>query len=158
MSDAIGQADALGDASRSPRVRRRRYRSMRETLGSIILGFELVAIFLCALVFFGLRILPPAVALGGGAAVIAIMVFLVWALRTNWGVTAGWIFHVAMLATGFLHGGMFFVTGIFLAVWAYSMIKGAEIDRARAPVIAEYERALASGEINPDGTPRIVDA
>ena len=126
---------------------------MRELVGTIIVGFELLVIFLCALVFFGQRILDPAVALGGGAVVLVLMVLLIWALRYSWGPAAGWAFHVAMLATGFLHGGMFVVAGLFLAAWAYAMVKGGEIDRQRAPVIAEYERALAAGEINPDGSP-----
>lgn len=149
---------AAGAAGRGPAPRRRRYRTMRELLGSIILGFELFAIFLCALTFFGLKLVPAPVALGGGAAVLVVMVLLVWALRKPWGVAAGWVFHVAMLATGFVHGGMFFVSGLLLAVWAYSMVKGAAIDAQRAPVIAEYERALAAGEINPDGSPRDGDA
>lgn len=142
-----------------PTVRRqRRYRTLCEKLGSIVYGFELIVIFLCALVFFGMRILPPALALGGGAAVLVLMVLLTFALRYGWGVKAGWVFHIAMLGTGFLHGGMFFVSGMFLAVWAYSMIKGGAIDRERAPIIAEYYRALAAGEIDPDGSPRTAES
>lgn len=142
----------------SPRLRRRRYRTIRETLGSIIVGFELLAIFLCALVFFGLRILPAPVALGGGAVVLALAIGLIGVLRFEWGVRAGWAFHILLLATGLLHGGMFFVAGVFLALWAFAMIKGGAIDRERAVVIAEYERALAAGEIHADGTPRSAPA
>lgn len=127
---------------------------MRENLASILVAFEVFAIFLSTLVFFGLKVLPAPVALGGGAAVIVVLCFLVWAFRYEWGLIAGWVFHVAMLATGFLHGGMFFVAGTFLAVWIFIMIRGGQIDRARAPIIAEFERALAAGEINPDGSPR----
>lgn len=136
-----------------PRRRVRRSRTMSETLGIIIMGFELLVVFLCALVFFGMRILPPAVALGGGAAVLVLMVVIMLSLRHRWALVAGWAFHIAMLATGLLHPGMFFVAGIFLAAWAYFMIRAAPIDRHRAAVTAEYERALAAGEIRPDGTP-----
>lgn len=127
---------------------------MRENLASILIAFELFAIFLSALVFFGLKILPAPLALGGGAVACLLFIGLVYAVRFPWGFTAGWILHVALVLTGFLHPGMFFVGGIFLAVWAYIMIKGGEIDRARAPIIAEFDRAVAAGEINPDGTPR----
>ncbi|GGA75482.1 hypothetical protein GCM10011490_27810 [Pseudoclavibacter endophyticus] len=127
---------------------------MRENLGSILIAFELFAIFCSTLTFFGLRILPAPLALGGGAAVCVVLIALVFAFRYEWGFVAGWVAHIALVLTGFLHPGMFVVAGIFLATWAFIMIKGGEIDRARAPIIAEYERALAAGEINPDGTPR----
>lgn len=126
---------------------------MSETLGIIIMGFELLAVFLCVLVFFGMRILPAPVALGGGAVVLVVMIAIIASLRFRWGIIAGWVFHVLLVAAGFLHAGMFFVGGIFLVAWAYFMIKAAPIDRHRAAVIAEYERALAAGEITPDGTP-----
>lgn len=142
-------AGRASEARRGPAPRRRRYRTMRELLGSIIYGFEVIAIFLSALVFFGLKLLPAPIALGGGAAVIVIMVLLVWALRKPWGVAAGWVFHAAMLATGLVHGGMFFVSGIFLAVWAFAMVKGGEIDAQRAPIIAEYERTRVANEPSP---------
>lgn len=132
------------------RQRVRRSRSMAETMGLILMGFELVVVFLCALVFFGMRILPAPIALGGGAAVLVVMLVIIGALRYRWGIIAGWVFHIAMLATGFLHGGMFFVAGIFLASWVYFMVRAAPIDRHRAAVTAEYERALAAGELPAD--------
>ncbi|MFD0996118.1 hypothetical protein HNR16_002042 [Pseudoclavibacter chungangensis] len=131
---------------------------MSETLGIIIMGFELLAVFLCVLVFFGTRVFPPPVALGGGAAVLAVMIVIIASLRYRWGIIAGWVFHILLFATGFLHAGMFVVGGLFLAAWAYFMIKAAPIDRHRAEVTAEYERALAAGEIAPDGTPLTRDA
>ncbi|MGO2112374.1 MAG: DUF4233 domain-containing protein [Pseudoclavibacter sp.] len=149
--EAVGQSTRPRSATRT---RARRRRSMRENLGSILIAFELFAIFLSTLTFFGLEILPAPIALGGGALVCVLLIALVYTFRFEWGFTAGWVFHVAMVATGFLHGGMFFVAGVFLATWAFIMIKGGEIDRRRAPIIAEYERALAAGEINPDGSPR----
>lgn len=159
MSDVASGAAENGRAPAEQRpARYRRRRSMRENLASILIAFELFAIFLSTLVFFGLKILPAAIALGGGAFVCAVLIALVFAFRFSWGFTAGWIVHAALVFTGFLHPGMFFVSGIFLAVWAFIMIKGGEIDRARAPIIAEFDRAVAAGEINPDGTPRDPDA
>lgn len=150
---AAGQPTAPAPARRTV-GRPRRRRSMRENLASVLYAFEFIVLFLSMLVFFGLRILPAPIALGGGAVVLVLVLVLAWASRYQWGLIAGWAFHVAMVATGFLHGGMFFVAGIFLVTWVYIMIKGGAIDRQRAPIIAEYERALAAGEINPDGTPR----
>lgn len=143
-----------GEPTAPENARYKRRRSMRENLASILIAFELFAVFCSTLVFFGLRILPAPVALGGGALVCLLLIGLVFAVRYEWGFIAGWVLHVGLVLTGFLHAGMFFVGGIFLATWAYIMIKGGQIDRARAPIIAEFDRAVAAGEIYPDGTPR----
>ncbi|MGN6760979.1 MAG: DUF4233 domain-containing protein, partial [Leifsonia sp.] len=66
-------APASGRPPRPPRPPRRQ-RSLRELLGSIVLGFELLVVFLGALVLFGLHSLPAAVALGGGAALIVLTI------------------------------------------------------------------------------------
>ena len=42
-------------------------RSVKRSLASIVLGFEVIVVFLGALVAFGLDAAPPAIALGGGA-------------------------------------------------------------------------------------------
>lgn len=68
MSDPSGIPDAAGESGAgadAPPRRARRARTMRETLGSIVLGFELIIVFLGALVLFGLKSLPAPVALGG---------------------------------------------------------------------------------------------
>ena len=61
--------------------------------------------------------------------------------------------QVLLVAAGFLHPGMFVVGALFLASWTYFMWKGGQIDRQRAPIIAEYNRRLAAGEIGIDGQP-----
>lgn len=115
------------------RTRRpRRERSAQESLGSIVLGFELVVVFLGALVVFGLHALPPVQALGGGAVFIVLMLVAILLLRFRVGYWLGWLIQLGVIASGFLVGMLFTVGVIFTAIWAYAMIAGARLDRRSA--------------------------
>jgi hypothetical protein len=94
---------------------RRGPRSIKQTLGSIILGFEMVVMFLGSLVIFGLKALPAPVALIGGA-----------------GYWLGWAVQAAIVATGLLVPMMFLVGGMAAAVWTYAMVQGDKIERQQA--------------------------
>jgi hypothetical protein len=113
-------------------ARARRARTVRESLGSIVLGFELVVVFLAALVVFGLGALPPLVALGGGGLLLALMVAAIGTLRSTLGVVLGWIVQAALVASGFLVPEIFLVGALFVAIWTYCMIVGGRIDRRGA--------------------------
>lgn len=119
-----------GGASRP--ARRPRTRSTQESLGSIVLGFEVIVVFLAALVAFGLRSLPPVPALGGGGVLILIMLVTIGLLRFRWGFAVGWLVELAIVATGFVLPAMFLVGGFFALLWAYCMIQGSRIDREKA--------------------------
>jgi hypothetical protein len=113
----------------TPAPRARRRRTLRESLGSIVLAFELVIVFLGALVLFGLGALPPAIALGGGATIIVVMILAIATLRWPIGVVLGWIVQLTVVAAGFLVPAFFIVGAIFTAMWTYCMIAAARIDR-----------------------------
>lgn len=104
-------------------------RSLRRSLGSIVLGFETIVVFLGALVAFGLHALPAPLALIGGLGLCVAMILAVWFLRFSWGIAVGWILQLIVVASGFLVAVMFLVGAIFTAIWAYCMITGARIDR-----------------------------
>lgn len=122
------------EPARSPEpgsVRPARPRSVKRSLASIVLGFETIVIALAALVIFGLGTLPPAVALGGGAALCLVMVALIALLRFSWAYPVGWVLQVLIVLTGFLNPAMFFVGAMFTAMWAYCMISGNRIDHQK---------------------------
>jgi hypothetical protein len=121
----VTDAPASGRPPRPPR----RQRSLRELLGSIVLGFELLVVFLGALVLFGLHSLPAAVALGGGAALIVLTIVAIGLLRNTAGVVLGWVIQLIVVAAGLLVPAFFIVGAIFTAMWAYCMIAAARIDR-----------------------------
>jgi hypothetical protein len=119
-------------ARRGRAGRPRRARSTQESLGAIVLGFEVIVVFLAALVAFGLRSLPAATALGGGGVLILAMLVTLGLLRFRWGYAVGWAVEIAIVATGFVLPAMFVVGGFFAILWAYCMIQGARIDREKA--------------------------
>ncbi|HWU46616.1 MAG TPA: DUF4233 domain-containing protein [Humibacter sp.] len=126
-----------GSAGEPERVRRlRRIRSVQESLGSIVLGFEFVVVFLGALVIFGLKAVAAPLALGGGAVLVVAMLATIPLLRYRWGFWIGWLLQLIVLASGFLVGMMFVVGAIFTALWTYCMITGARLDRAGARAAA----------------------
>ena len=57
-------------------------------------------------------------------------------LRFAWGYWLGWAVQVAALAVGFQIGTMFFLGGVFLALWATAYFLGRKIEVERA----EWER------------------
>ncbi|GAB3805429.1 hypothetical protein GCM10028798_27250 [Humibacter antri] len=134
-----------GSTSARPH-RPRRERSAQESLGSIVLGFELVVVFLGALVVFGLHTVPSAQALGGGAVFIVLMIVAILLLRFRVGYWLGWLIQFGVIASGFLVGMLFIVGVIFTAIWAYAMIAGARLDRRNAAFRAARSEQSESTE------------
>jgi hypothetical protein len=106
-------------------------RTAIQDLGSIVLGFELVVVFLGALVLFGLKALPAPVALIGGAACVVAMGLTIPLLKYRWAVGVGWVLQALIVAAGFLVPAFFIVGAIFAGLWAYCMITGARLERAK---------------------------
>jgi hypothetical protein len=123
--------EAVTEPAAQPAPRPRRPRSIKQSLASIVLGFETIVVFLAALVIFGLGRLPPVVALGGGAALCLAMALLIPLLRFSWAYPIGWALQVIVVLTGFLNPVMFFVGAMFAAMWTYCMISGTRIDHQK---------------------------
>jgi len=119
-------------SARQPQSRARRERTARESLGAIVLGFEIVVVFLGALVVFGLKALPAGEALIGGGVLIVLMIVAVPLQRFQIGYWLGWFVQLVVVASGFLVGMLFIVGAIFAAIWAYAMIAGARLDHRTA--------------------------
>lgn len=117
-----------GPADGKPAQRRRRVRSLTESLLSIVLVLEAILVFFVALTVFGLRVLPPGAALGGGAALIVVLALASRTVRHSWGVGLGWLLQVVVLATGLLLPAMYVVAAIFLALWVFCFVRGRQID------------------------------
>jgi len=109
-------------------------RSIKRSLASIVLGFELIVVFLAALVNFGLPTagvisIGPVAALVSGGVVCLLIVITLGLLRHPFAYVLGWIVQALILLAGLLNPGMFFVGAIFAAMWTYAMISGGRIDR-----------------------------
>lgn len=113
-------------------------RSVQRSLASIVLAFEVVVVFLAALVIWGLAPtengtfdLPPWIALAAGGVLILGLVATIGLLRFRWAYGVGWALQALILAAGILNPAMYVVGAIFGGLWAYCMVVGARIDRER---------------------------
>lgn len=136
MSDAAAPAP---DEQTPPARPERPERSLRQTLASIVLTFEIVVVFLGALVIWGLSRddgapfgLPSWALLAAGGVLILLMLVTIPLLRYEWAYVLGWALQVLVLASGLLNPAMYLVGAIFGGMWAYCMVVGARLDRARA--------------------------
>lgn len=119
-------SDAASSDATAPR------RSIKRTLGSIVLGFESLVMFLAALVVFGLGALPPVPALVGGGLLCVALVATAGLLRYQRAFIAGWVLQGLILATAILVPLMVIVGAMFGGMWIYCMIRGGAIDRENA--------------------------
>jgi hypothetical protein len=126
MDEAVTEPAPQAAAPRAARPR-----SVKRSLASIVLGFEMIVVFLGAMVIFGLGTLPPLLALGGGAALCLAMAAVMGLLRFEWAYTVGWVLQAIVVASGFLNPVMFFVGALFAGMWAYCMINGTRIDHQK---------------------------
>ncbi len=109
----------------------KRERSTTESLLSIVLMLEAFLVFFAALAAFGLDVLPPVTALGGGLVLIVLLALDGRLVRYDWGVGLGWVLQFAIIATGLLLPLMFVIGAGFLALWIFCFAKGRSIDRAK---------------------------
>lgn len=112
--------------------RPRRVRSVTESLLSIVLGLEAALVFFIALTLFGLDLLPPIVALGGGVVFILVLLVTGAMLRHRWAEWLGWGLQLALVALGFLLPALFIAAAIFVAIWVYCFVTGRRLDRRNA--------------------------
>ena len=121
-------------APRQPRARRRR--GAVESLGSIVLGFESIVVFLGGLALFGLRVLPESIpawwAIVAGSVLAILMVATAGMLRYRWAIAVGWVLQVVVALGGILEPALVVVALIFGGMWGYATIKGAALDRRNA--------------------------
>ncbi|MBF4462249.1 DUF4233 domain-containing protein [Rathayibacter sp. VKM Ac-2878] len=108
--------------------RARRSRTVRESLGSIVLGFEAIIVFLATLVAFGLKAADPGVVLVGGAVVCVALVATLGLLRRPLGFRVGWVLQFVIVASGLLVPIMFAIGAAFVALWTYCMVTGTRLD------------------------------
>jgi uncharacterized membrane protein HdeD (DUF308 family) len=110
----------------------RRERGIRESLGSIVLGVELIVLFLGTLVAWGLHSAPAAIVIGGGAFLIVLAIVAMLTLRYRYGTWIGFAVQVLAIVAGIWVHMMFIVGALFLAIWIYAMYSADKVERLKA--------------------------
>ena len=118
---------------------RRRNRSVRESLASIVLAFEIIVVFLASLVAFGLNAQPAAVALVGGGVICLALLATLALLRYDWSYVVGSVLQGVIVATGIFVPVMWVIGLAFAGMWIYCFIKGRQLDRAKAQYRSSIE-------------------
>jgi len=111
--------------------RSRAPRSAQGRLGSIVLVFESVVIFLATLVAIGLGALPAVTAGVGGTGLCLALLVTVGFMRFSWGLAVGWVLQATIVATGVTFPAMVVVGALFVSLWTSCMIVGARLDRQK---------------------------
>jgi hypothetical protein len=126
-----------------PPARPRRARGAAESLGSVVLAFEAVVVFLAGLVIYGLKATPEGIepwwGIVAGSALAVVMVGTGRLLRHPWGIGLGWALQVVVSLGALLVPAIGVVALIFGGMWAYATIKGASLDRRNAALRAQAE-------------------
>lgn len=130
------------DTAAAPRRAPRR-RGAAESLGSIVLAFEAVIVFLAGLVLFGLQAMPaglePWWGVVAGSTLAVLMILLGRFLRHRWAIGVGWVLQVIVALGALLEPAIAIVALIFGGMWAYATIKGASLDRRNAQLAAQAD-------------------
>lgn len=110
-----------------------RNRSTKATLGSLVMVFQSVVVFFATLVGFGLQVYPdPAVIWGVGLGLSVLLMIFPAVLGKPGTYLLGWILQAVVLSLGIWVPLMYLLGVIFIAMWAWGMIAGGTIDKARA--------------------------
>lgn len=110
-------------------------RSVRARLAQIVLGVEVLVVFLGGLAFWGFAVvgasgLSPGLVIAVGVAFTVLLVVAATMTRYRVGIALGWVLQALLCATGVLHLAMFVVGALFTGIWCYAMVAGARIDRS----------------------------
>ena len=89
--------------------------------------------FFVTVTAFGLKVVSPGVAFGGGAALFVLFVVAAWLMRYRYGVWLGWLLQAVLIATGIVMTLMYFIGAGFAVLWVYCFITARRLDRKNFP-------------------------
>jgi len=115
-------------------------KSIRRLLASILLAFESFIVFFATLAGVGLKVADGPVVWAVGLTLSFLLIATPAILGRKGSYGFGWLLQAAIISIGFWLAPMFFLGGIFACMWAWAMIAGSTIDRAKLA----YEREKAS--------------
>jgi len=106
-------------------------------LASILMAFEAFIVFFATLAGFGLKVADGPVVWAVGLTLSFLLIATPGVLGRKGSYAFGWVLQAAIIAIGFWLVAMFYIGGVFACMYAWAMIAGGTIDKARLA----YERA-----------------
>lgn len=100
-------------------------------LASILLAFESFIVFFATLAAFGLRVADARWVWAIGLTLAFLMIATPAVLGKRGSYAFGWVLQAALVAIGFWLTPMFYIGGLFACMWAWAMIAGSTIDKAK---------------------------
>jgi len=109
-----------------------RNKSTQRTLGSMLMAFESFVVFFATLVAFGLKVADGPVVWAIGLSLSFLLIMTPAILGKKFSYAWGWFLQLVVVALGIWVPLMYVLGGIFVCLWAWAMIAGGTIDKARA--------------------------
>ena len=106
--------------------------STKRTLGSMLMAFEAFVVLFATLVAFGLKAADTTVVWVVGLAFALLLIATPAVLGKRGSYVWGTILQVGIVLTGIWVPLMWILGGILLCLWAWALIAGSTIDKARA--------------------------
>ena len=106
-------------------------RSVRRTLGSMVLAFEAFVVFFGTLVADGLNLADGPTVWGFGLAFSTVLILTPGYLGKPGSYWFGWALQILLLVVSFLVPWMLLISIIFVGFWGWAMIAGYTIDLAK---------------------------
>ena len=122
----------MSEVQGSEKKARVRNVSTKRTLGSMLMAFESFVLFFATLVAFGLKASNPVAVWSVGLTLSLLIIATPAILGKPGSYIWGWILQALVVLTGIWVPLMWFVGGLFVCLWAWAMIAGGTIDKARA--------------------------
>ena len=116
-----------------------RNKSTQRTLGSMLMAFESFVVFFATLVAFGLKVADGPTVWTIGLALSFILIMTPAILGKKFSYAWGWFLQIVVVALGIWVPLMYVIGGIFVCLWAWAMIAGGTIDKARAVLDRQAE-------------------
>ena len=111
-------------------------KSAKRALGAIVLSFESIVVFFATLAAFGLQVADGVLVWAVGLTVSILLILTPAVLGKPGGYALGWVLQLVILAAGLLYierlWGLLVIGIILFGFWAWALIAGGTIDRARA--------------------------
>lgn len=120
----------------TPARQRKRERGALESLLTVTLGMEVLAVIFGTLAINGLDLLPPAIVFGGGGVLVVLLLIATRVVRYRWGVWFGHVLQALLLATGFIEILAAVTAAVFVGFWIYCFVKGTQLDAAKHAAVA----------------------